>query len=96
MRRVWSLPLDNGNAVFGARTHTLNTNPAANDDDGSCAFAGCTDPLAENFEPYASVDDGTCDTEPCVAACLGDLNNDGSIGTADLLTLLTAFGGDCE
>ncbi|MDA9755871.1 hypothetical protein N9V29_02765, partial [Flavobacteriales bacterium] len=59
-------------------------------------FAGCTDPSAENFEPYASVDDGTCETEPCVASCLGDLNNDGSIGSADLLTLLTTFGGDCE
>ena len=87
----------NGNAVFGCTyPHALNFNPAANDDDGSCAFAGCTDPSAENFEPYASVDDGTCETEPCVASCLGDLNNDGTIGSADLLTLLTTFGGDCE
>ena len=87
----------NGNAVFGCTyPHALNFNPVANDDDGSCAFAGCTDPSAENFEPYASVDDGTCETEPCVASCLGDLNNDGTIGSADLLTLLTTFGGDCE
>ena len=87
----------NGNAVLGCTyPHAMNFNPTATDDDGSCAFAGCTDPSAENFEPYASVDDGTCVTEPCVASCLGDLNNDGSIGSADLLTLLTTFGGDCE
>ena len=87
----------NGNAVFGCTyPHALNFNPAANDDDGSCEFAGCTDPSAENFEPHASVDDGTCETEPCVASCLGDLNNDGTIGSGDLLALLTTFGGDCE
>ena len=87
----------NGNAVLGCTyPHALNFNPAANDDDGSCEFAGCTDPSAENFEPYASVDDGTCETEPCVASCLGDLNNDGTIGSGDLLALLTTFGGDCE
>ena len=87
----------NGNAVLGCTyAHALNFNPVANDDDGSCAFAGCTDPGAENFEPHASVDDGTCETEPCVASCLGDLNNDGTIGSGDLLALLTTFGGDCE
>jgi hypothetical protein len=87
----------NANGFLGCTyAHAVNFNPVATIDDGSCEFAGCTDPSAENFEPYASVDNGTCETEPCVASCLGDLNNDGSIGSADLLTLLTTFGGDCE
>ena len=87
----------NPGIVFGCTyPHALNFNPVANSDDGSCEFAGCTDVNASNYEPYASVDDGTCDTGPCITSCLGDLNYDGSIGSLDLLELLTAFGGTCD
>ena len=42
----------------------------------------------------ATQDDGTClyDTDDCV----GDLDLDGVVGTADLLQLLSAFGQICE
>ena len=75
--------------------HAVNFNPVANIDDGNCMFGGQTDLMPQTSSPTL-VDNGTCETEPCVASCLGDLNNDGSIGSADLLTLLTTFGGDCE
>ena len=89
--------LPNPNPIPGCTYgHALNFSPVATDDDGSCLFSGCTDPEAENFEPFASVDDGSCDLGPCVAACLGDVNGDGSVGTSDLLDLLTAFGIECE
>ena len=87
----------NENGILGCTyAHAVNFNPVASIDDGSCMFGGCNRPDAPNFEPHASVDDGTCETEPCVASCLGDLNNDGTIGSGDLLALLTTFGGDCE
>ena len=87
----------NADGILGCTyAHALNFNPVANVDNGSCEFGGCTDPNASNFEPHASVDDGTCEAEPCLASCIGDLNNDSSVGAADLLVLLTAFGGECE
>ena len=89
--------LPNPNPIPGCTYgHALNFSSIATDDDGSCQFSGCTDPEAENFEPFASVDDGSCDLSPSVAACLGDVNGDGSVGTSDLLDLLTAFGIECE
>ena len=30
------------------------------DTDGSCSISGCTDPLATNYDPTATVDDGSC------------------------------------
>ncbi|MCH8904549.1 MAG: S8 family peptidase [Bacteroidetes bacterium] len=41
---------------------SLNYNPAANVDDGSCIpiVYGCTDSLASNYNPLANVDDGSC------------------------------------
>ena len=35
-------------------------NSAANTDDGSCIYLGCTDPLADNYDATATVDDGSC------------------------------------
>ena len=43
---------------------------------------------------FATTDDGSCSYE-CAAVegpCMFDVNNDGSIGSADLLDFLTAFG----
>ena len=31
---------------------------------GQCAFEGCTDPAANNFNPSASIDDGSCQLPP--------------------------------
>ena len=89
--------IPNADGILGCTyAHALNFNPAANVDNGSCEFGGCTDPTAPNFEPHASEDDGTCATGPDVAACIGDLNGDDTVGAADLLVLLSAFGGECE
>lgn len=64
-----------------------NYNPEAVIDDGSCQFAGCTDPEASNYAPLANVDDGTC-----TYFLPADINEDGSVNTADILALLGAFG----
>jgi hypothetical protein len=63
------------------------------DADGICdelEIAGCTYPSAGNYNPNATNDDGSC-----LFACLGDLNNDATINTNDLLVLLTVFGQNC-
>ena len=43
-----------------------NYNAAANVDDGSCVFLGCTYETACNYDPTASVDDGSCDFISCL------------------------------
>jgi PKD repeat protein len=54
---------------------------------------GCTDPMAENYEPSATVNDESC----IYSTCFGDFNNDGVITVTDLLELLADFGctSDC-
>lgn len=68
----------------------------ANQDDGSCEFAGCMEPTADNYQPLATVDDGSCEFDNCISTCPGDLNGDGTVGTPDLLSLLSSFGFDCN
>ena len=86
----------NPNPIAGCTyDHAENYMIIANVDDGSCIFAGCTNPSASNFDPTASIDDGSCGSEPCEDGNplnFGDLNNDGIVGTADLLELLGVFG----
>ena len=53
-------------------------------------MAGCTSPQAANYHPEASLDDGSC-----LYTCLGDLNNDETVDTSDLLVFLTVFGQGC-
>jgi hypothetical protein len=66
-------------------------------EDGSCVFSGCTDPLAENFVAFANNEDGSCVLEPCTGGdCPFDFNEDGEIGSADLLGFLIAYGASCE
>ena len=76
-----------------------NYDPAANitvlDE---CIFddcSGCTYADANNYDPAAGNDDGSCVfdlSNPCPA----DINQDGSVTTADLLEFLGAFGTVCE
>jgi hypothetical protein len=80
-------------------------------DISTCSFddcAGCTYEIASNYYPLdadgnpitdgfvaPSVDDGSCEfdlSNPCPA----DINEDGSVSTADLLVFLGAFGSQCE
>lgn len=67
-------------------------------DDALCGLGhavGCTVEGAANYDPGAFFDDGSCilDTED---DCQPDLNEDGLIGVADVLELLSYFGLFCE
>jgi hypothetical protein len=73
--------------------------------------AGCTIPVADNFDPEAEVDDGSCtyasfcgvgthwsqEMQQCVPdfQCSEDINGNGAVDVADLLLLLNAFGSGC-
>ena len=76
-----------------------NYNPDTNIPDVTlCEFdgcSGCTYEEAPQYDELAVVDDGTC-TFDIANPCPADLNNDGSVSTADLLEFLTAFGQICE
>jgi subtilisin-like proprotein convertase family protein len=65
-------------------------------DDGTCIISGCTDPEASNFYPIFNLEDGSCQYVEDVSDCIEDLNQDGTIGTPDLLQLLSAYGQICE
>jgi hypothetical protein len=65
-------------------------------DDGSCVISGCTDPVASNFHEFVNLEDGSCQYVDDVSDCIEDLNQDGTIGTPDLLQLLSAYGQTCE
>lgn len=45
---------------------------------------GCTDPLASNFNPYASINDNSC-----TSRLLGDLNDDGLIDVIDVVIIIS-------
>ena len=53
--------------VYGCTDPTsLNYNPNANINDGSCRYesiSGCTDPTSLNYNPLATIDDGSCKYE---------------------------------
>lgn len=72
--------------------NAVNYNPASTRDDGSCVYGGCTDPVAFNYNPIALQDDGSCFYDN---QCAGDINQDGIIGVADILGIMTYFGGNC-
>jgi len=77
---------------------TLEFNPFAGSDDGSCAtpiLNGCTYPEAENYNPLANVDNGTC-TFALANPCPVDLNLDGFVNSADLVMFLGLFGASCN
>jgi hypothetical protein len=71
----------------------LNYKPDANCDDGSCVYAEELCGECTVWDPEL----GTCVEDPaCAEGCIGDVNNDGAIGSADLLTFLSVFGTTCE
>jgi hypothetical protein len=65
-------------------------------DDGSCILSGCTDPEANNYNLLFNLENGTCLYGTFISDCIEDLNQDGTIGTPDLLQLLSAYGQICE
>jgi hypothetical protein len=80
--------------------NACNFESTATQDDGSCDFVsceivGCTYPNALNFDPSATVDDGNCLFTEGNGTCTTDINSDGIVTVADLLLLLTDFGGLC-
>ena len=58
------------------------------DGDEMIAIEGCIDPLANNYDPSATVSDDSC----IYIDCPGDFNFDGIITVTDLLDLLAEFG----
>ncbi|MBN31176.1 MAG: hypothetical protein CL845_04165 [Crocinitomicaceae bacterium] len=73
-----------------------NFNGAAFFDDGTCSYDcyGCTYEDASNYDAAATIESGACEfdfTDPCPA----DVNEDGQVGTPDLLFFLSQFGSDC-
>ena len=55
---------------------------------------GCTYPQAENYDSLATLDDGSCLVTP--SSCVGDMDGDQGIDSADLLIFLSVFSTDCE
>jgi hypothetical protein len=77
---------------------SLEFDPFAGSDDGSCdtpRVLGCTYEEATNYNPAANIEDGSCIVD-AANPCPGDLNEDGVVGTPDLLVFLAAFGTDCD
>jgi hypothetical protein len=77
--------------------NSINYNPDANTDDGSCIpiVEGCIDPDSFNYDPNANVDDGSC--VPVVYGCMDpdsfnynpDANTDN--GTCEAVALWGSF-----
>ena len=50
----------------------MNYDSSATEDDGSCLYAGCTNPDAINYCVFCTLDDGTCEFE-IILGCTNDL-----------------------
>jgi len=78
-----------------------NYNVNATEDDGSCEFLivgtqGCTYGDATNYDSAATLDDGSCEFD-CSGGggCAYDTDDNGLIGSADLLVFLSLYGQPC-
>ena len=82
--------LPNPNPIPGCTyPDAANYVPYADQDNGSCVYEGCADPLALNHYPFIAIDDGSCVYgELFDASCGADINQDGTVTSADLLALL--------
>ncbi|MFL0778392.1 MAG: DUF4215 domain-containing protein, partial [Prochlorococcus sp.] len=83
---------DDEDVVGCTYENASNYEPTATLDDGSCLFDDCdiNEAYEEGYD--AGVDSVECPEE----SCLGDLNLDGGVSTADLLIFLSTFGLECE
>jgi subtilisin-like proprotein convertase family protein len=89
--------VDDGSCDFTCQGCTypdaFNFDPSATVDDGSCIYGGCTDITAFNFNPLAQQDDGSCIYDN---QCAADVNQDGVVGVADIIGIMTYFGNTCN
>ena len=83
--------------------NAANFNANATTEDGSCqhlciGLAGCTYPDAENYNPAANCENGTCtyDLTDTAGNCAFDHDDNGSIGSSDLIYFLSIFGSTCS
>lgn len=95
--------VDDGSCTaFGCTDEeALNFNPIATIEDGSCQHlcigqAGCAYPTATNFNPDADCDNGTCSFLVSSGSCLLDQDDNGIIGSFDLIFFLTLYGLPCS
>ena len=74
-----------------------NFNPSATHPLANCDYTcgGCTYVVANNYTSMAIVDDGSCEFETN-DLCVYDVNDDGEVGTMDLLEFLSAYGQSCN
>ena len=90
---------DDGSCILAGCTDpsACNHQPLAQVDDGFCLYEcfGCTYEGAINFEAAASRDDGSCEFDAAPLACSEDLNNDGHVGSSDLIALLAGLDNPC-
>jgi hypothetical protein len=73
-------------------------NPFNASAEGYCmtlSVEGCVYMDADNYDAAATTDNGSC-LFSGGSSCPGDLNDDGQIGTPDLLAFLANFGTSCE
>jgi len=64
---------------------------------GTCDVdEGCTYFEASNYNADALLDDGSCNFDLGSGGCPGDLDDNGYIGSNDLLGFLALYGNDCE
>lgn len=62
----------------------------------SAVISGCTYSSAFNYSETANEDNGSCLFEEESTSCAEDLNEDGIVGTSDLLMLLGVFSFTCD
>ena len=94
---------DDGTCIISGCTdpEAQNYNANATSDNGGCEFLivgtqGCTYGDATNYDAAANLDDGSCEFD-CSGGggCAYDTDDNGLIGSADLLVFLSLYGQPC-